>query len=134
MTRENPNLSPPLDGRPRKIALVADDEPIVGATLVEILQTEGYDALYVSNGESALFWAKIARPDYLIADIVMPRMNGIELAKAVLAFDSRIRIILFSGNIGSPALINQAKQEGWSFELLPKPIKPEELLARMRSA
>ena len=63
------------------MVLAADDEPIIGATLVEILQEEGYDAICVSDGESALFWAQQTRPDYLVTDIVMPKLNGIELAK-----------------------------------------------------
>jgi DNA-binding response OmpR family regulator len=67
--------------RPRPVALVADDEPFVGATLVEILQEEGFDAVCVSDGESALFWAQKVQPDYVITDVVMPKLDGIELAK-----------------------------------------------------
>lgn len=89
-----------------RIALIADDEPLVGATLVEILQSEGYDTLAVSDGKSALFWAGMAHPGYLIADIVMPRLNGIDLAKAVVALDPKIRIMLFSGQAGSKDLFD----------------------------
>jgi DNA-binding response OmpR family regulator len=117
--------------RPRKLALIADDEPTIGATLVEILQTEGYDAICVSDGESALFWAKFARPDFVISDIVMPRLNGIELGKKVLTELPETRVILFSGHPGSEEILRKAVEEGWKFEVLPKPIRPDVLLSRM---
>lgn len=120
--------------RVRKLALVADDEPIVGATLVEILQTEGYDALCVSDGESALFWAKFAKPDFVIADIVMPRLNGVELAKRVSAEVPTARVILFSGHPGSEEILDKAITEGWTFEVLSKPIRPDLLIRKMKAA
>jgi CheY-like chemotaxis protein len=117
--------------RSRKLALIADDEPIIGATLVEILQIEGYDALCVSDGESALFWAKTARPDFLIADIIMPGLNGIELGKRVSAELPATRIILFSGHPGSAEILEKAVAEGWEFEVLAKPIRPDILIQKM---
>lgn len=127
MTRlENPTR------RPRPIALVADDEPLIGATLVEILQDDGYDALCVSDGESAWFWAREIRPDFLISDVMMPRMSGIEVARLVLAEIPQTRVILFSGQAGSPELLEQARAEGLQCEVLFKPIKPDQLLAKMR--
>ena len=120
--------------RPRELVLIADDEPVIGATIVEILQSEGFDALCVSDGESALFWTEFARPDYLVADIVMPRLNGIELAKKVLTFLPETRIILFTGHPGSVQILEEAIAEGWNFDVLSKPIRPELLLARLKSA
>jgi CheY-like chemotaxis protein len=113
------------------LALIADDEPIIGATLVEILQTEGYDALCVSDGESALFWARFAKPDFVIADVVMPRLNGAELAKKLSSELPGIRIILFSGHPGSTEILQKAADDGWKFEVLSKPIRPDALIERM---
>jgi len=117
--------------RPRPVALVADDEPVIGATLVEILQEEGFDAIAVSDGESALFWAQLARPDFVITDVVMPKLNGIELAKRLQLLLPKTRLIVFSGQAGSPELLQKARAEGLVCEVLAKPIKPQELLARM---
>ncbi len=121
----------PAGRRPRPMVLVADDEPIIGATLVEILQEEGYDAICVSDGESALFWAQQTRPDYLVTDIVMPKLNGIELAKRIQVLLPETKLIVFSGQAGSSELIGRAQAEGLRCEVLSKPIKPEALLARM---
>jgi DNA-binding response OmpR family regulator len=119
--------------RPRPIALIADDEPFIGATLVEMLQEEGFDAIAVSDGESAVFWAEKAKPDYVIADVVMPKLNGIEVAKRLQKSVPTAKLIVFSGQAGSAELIEKAQAEGLIFEVLAKPIRPEALLAKMRS-
>ena len=108
-----------------------NDEPVIGATLVEILQEESFDAIAVSDGESALFWAKLTRPDYVIIDIVMPKLNGIEVAKQLQALYPEIKIIIFSGQAGSSELLQKARDEGLKCEVVWKPIRPGELLAKM---
>jgi response regulator RpfG family c-di-GMP phosphodiesterase len=62
----------------------------------------------------------------------MPRLNGIDLAKKILAVLPQTRIILFSGNPGSEELLEKAIAEGWNFEVLSKPLRPEILVARMK--
>jgi CheY-like chemotaxis protein len=119
--------------RPRPLALIADDEPLIGATLVEILAEEGIDAIFVSNGESALFWAREAQPDFLILDMVMPKINGLEVAKRVNLEFSGIKIILFSGHATSEDLAERARLAGVTCEVLAKPIRPEALLAKILS-
>ena len=64
--------------------IVVDDEPIIADTLVNILEGEGHDALAVSHGESAVKWAKLVVADAVISDVIMPGMNGIETAKAIM--------------------------------------------------
>ena len=64
--------------------IVVDDEPIIADTLVNILLGEGHDALAVSHGESAIKWAKMVLPDAVISDVIMPGMNGIDTAKAIM--------------------------------------------------
>jgi DNA-binding response OmpR family regulator len=134
MRRKNASAPEGPLRRPRKLVLIADDEPIIGATLVEILQEEGYDALCVSDGESAWFWTKFARPDIIVADIVMPRLNGIELGKKVTKEFPETTIILFSGHPGSRNILEKAIADGWKFDVLAKPIRPDVLLDRMKAA
>ncbi len=113
--------------------IVVDDEPIIADTLVNILEGEGYDALAVSHGESAVKWAKLIRPDAIICDVIMPGMNGIETAKAILKVLPNCRIILFSGQAASNDLLARARGEGYLFEVLPKPINPDVLLQKLKS-
>jgi CheY-like chemotaxis protein len=113
--------------------IVVDDEPIIADTLVNILEGEGHDALAVSHGESAVKWAKLIRPDAIITDIIMPGINGIDTAKAILQVLPNCRIILFSGQAASSDLLAKAGAEGYVFEVLAKPINPEVLLQKLKS-
>jgi CheY-like chemotaxis protein len=114
------------------LILVADDEPIVAHTLVQILESEGYRAISVSNGKAAVEWAQRATPDFVICDVVMPGLNGIEAAKAIRQLLPYVPILLFSGQAAAGSMIERAAAEGHAFEVLPKPIKPDSLLELIR--
>jgi CheY-like chemotaxis protein len=114
--------------------IVVDDEPIIADTLVNILEGEGHDALAVSHGDSAVKWAKLIRPDAIISDVIMPGMDGIETAKAILQVLPNCRIILFSGQAASSDLVAKARAEGYSFEVLAKPINPDVLLQKLKGS
>ena len=113
--------------------IVVDDEPIIADTLVNILEGEGHDALAVSHGESAVKWAKMVLPDAIISDVIMPGMDGIETAKAIMKFLPTCRIILFSGQSAGIDLLSKAQAEGYTFEVLAKPINPEKLLEKLNN-
>ena len=112
--------------------IVVDDEPVIADTLVNIMLGEGHEAFAVSSGESAISLTKLmrpARPDLLVTDVIMPGMNGVETAKEIMKLVPTCRIILFSGQAASTDLVAKAEAEGYSFEILAKPINPNILLA-----
>jgi CheY-like chemotaxis protein len=100
---------------------------------VNILAGEGHDALAVSLGESAVKWAKMVLPDAVISDVIMPGMDGVETAKAIMKFLPTCRIILFSGQAASVDLLSKARAEGYVFEVLAKPINPDKLLEKLKN-
>jgi DNA-binding NtrC family response regulator len=108
--------------------IVVDDEPIIAATLVDILNGEGYKAVAISTGASAIKWASMMKPDVVISDVIMPGINGIDTAKEILKTCPKCRIILFSGQSASIDLLEKAKSEGFQFEILAKPVNPNRLL------
>jgi CheY-like chemotaxis protein len=112
--------------------IVVDDEPIIADTLVNILTGEGHDAVAVSDGKSAIQWAEMIRPDAVVTDVIMPGMDGIDTAKAIMKFLPNCRIILFSGQAATSGLLAKARAEGCLFEVLPKPINPEILLEKLK--
>jgi len=114
--------------------LVVDDEPVIADTLVNILNGEGHDALAVSDGVSAVKWAEMVRPDAIVTDVIMPGMNGVETAKAIMKLLPECRIILFSGQTASTDLLAKALAEGYHFEVLAKPINPDALVAKLNRA
>ena len=114
--------------RKSPLILIADDEPIVAHTMVEILNAEGFDAISVSDGAAAVRWAREARPDIVICDVIMPTLNGIEAAKQIKGLLPEAHIILFSGQATAAVLVEKAAVEGYKFEVLAKPIKPNILI------
>ena len=112
--------------------LVIDDEPIIADTLVDILTGEGHKAFAVSDGESAIKWTEMLHPDAVISDVIMPGMDGIEASKRILKLLPNCLVILFSGQAASTALVEKARSEGYTFEVLAKPINPETLLEKLK--
>jgi len=117
----------------RTKVLVVDDEKLISDTLAEILANSGFDAIAAHDGWEALEVAARFRPDWLLSDVLMPRMNGVELAIAVRQRYPRTAVLLFSGQAGISEILNDGHQRGYEFELIAKPIHPLKLIARLKA-
>jgi len=117
--------------RKRRI-LVVDDERSVADTLTEILFASGFEAVAAYDGWSALDAAERFQPDFLLSDVLMPRMNGVELALAVHSLHPAVKILLFSGQVGISEILEAGQKRGLAFELIAKPIHPIKLLEQLR--
>jgi DNA-binding response OmpR family regulator len=115
------------DAEKRPVVLIVDDEPLVADTLCAILSRAGYETIAAYDGTTALELAATFEPELLITDIAMPRMNGVELALAMVSLRPSCQILLFSGHATSTDLI-RAYDAGHDFPLLSKPIHPTEML------
>ncbi len=115
------------------MVLVVDDERLVADTITEILKLYDFRAVAAYGGRSALELAKKIEPDYLLTDVRMPEMNGVELAIAVKNLLPKTKVLLFSGHAGVSDIITQAGQQGHEFELVSKPIHPEKLIEILRN-
>jgi CheY-like chemotaxis protein len=113
--------------------LVADDERVIADTLAIILNQSGFEATAVYNGEKAVEAARILRPDMLISDVIMTDMNGIDAAITIRGMLPNCKILLFSGQAATADLLDRARVQGHEFEILAKPVHPQDLLARLRS-
>ena len=112
--------------------LVADDEQVIADTLAMILNQSGFEARAVYSGEKALDLAATFEPDMLISDVIMADLNGIEAAIRIRALLPRIKILLFSGQAATADLLEKARTQGYEFEILAKPVHPQDLLSRLR--
>jgi CheY-like chemotaxis protein len=113
--------------------LVADDERVIADTLAMILNQSGFDARAVYSGESALELAASFAPDMLISDVIMAGLNGIDAAIRIRALLPRIKVLLFSGQAATADLLEKARVQGYEFEILAKPVHPQDLLSRLRA-
>jgi len=79
---------------PRKVrrVLVVDDEPNILFALQEVARAKGFDCIAAMDGEEGLIVARGTRPDLVITDVLMPRMNGFELCEHLKAGADTARI------------------------------------------
>lgn len=117
-----------------KYIIVVDDEQVIASTLAIILRRNGFETAAYTNPLEALDSAQVKAPDLLISDVMMPEMSGVELAIQLQAVCPECKILLFSGQAQTVDLLQKARAQGHSFELLSKPIHPTDLLNGIRSA
>jgi CheY-like chemotaxis protein len=72
------------------------------------------------------------RPDYVLSDVLMPRMNGVDLGIALRKMYPEARIMLFSGQAGISEILLEGQRQGFEFELIGKPIHPLKLIERLK--
>lgn len=113
--------------------LVADDERVIADTLAMILNQSGFEARAVYSGERALEEAPVFQPNMLISDVIMADLNGIDAAIRIREILPTIKILLFSGQAATADLLEKARAEGYEFEILAKPVHPQDLLSRLRA-
>jgi CheY-like chemotaxis protein len=116
-----------LEGKPR--VLIVDDEHVIADTLVTIFSTTGLDAMAVYSAEEALTLIPEWRPHVAIIDVHLPGMNGIDLAIRLKAEYPSCRLTLFSGYSSTVDLLEKARLDGHTLEVLAKPVHPTELLS-----
>jgi len=120
-----------FEGKPR--VFVVDDEEDIAKIMSVVLQMNLFDAVPYQDPIMALREADHTPPDYLISDITMPGMNGIELAIAIQAKVPACKVLLFTGQIGATELVEEARKDGHSFGLLMKPVHPRALVGALAS-
>ncbi len=113
--------------------LVADDERVIADTLSIILNQHGFEATAVYSGEKAVEMAGVQKFNMLISDVIMNDMNGIDAAIQIRQLLPDCKILLFSGQAATADLLENARKQGHNFEILAKPVHPQDLLARLRA-
>ncbi|MBI2206611.1 MAG: GAF domain-containing protein [Candidatus Rokubacteria bacterium] len=110
--------------------LLVEDEPDVRDVAVEMLEEAGYSVLVAANAEEALRLAETGDVDLLLTDIIMPGMNGGELAAAL--FDRRPNFrLLFASGYTDDVLAHRGLLRA-RIPLLHKPYSMDELLGKVR--
>ena len=112
--------------------LVVDDEALIADTICQILNRNGFIAEAAYSGSEAIEIARRNCPDLLLSDVLMPHIDGVEAAIAIREHCPDTRIVLFSGQAATVEILERAKKRGHTFELLPKPIHPTQLIKHLR--
>ena len=115
---------------PKKI-LVVDDEPDILALAIIRLETSGYEVLMAKDSEGAFDLLKKDRPDLILLDLLLPKMQGDELCKR-LKSDAQFKdipIVLFTA---SSVRVPVKVREMGADDYIVKPFEPEELLFKIK--
>jgi len=118
LARRRSCYDPAVATAPRKRILLVDDEPLIVEVLSEHFKPS-YDIETAANGTDALTAVLRARPDVVLLDINMPRMNGVEVLKDIKKIDETIPVIMVTAN-EQIALAADALKTG-AFGYVPKP-------------
>ena len=120
-----------MAGKPR--VLLVDDEPSIVKMVGKRLEIEGFDVLVAMDGQEALTKAQGERPDLIILDLMLPKLNGYEVC-TMLKQDTRyqqIPIVMFTAKA-------QDKDEKLGMEcganaFVRKPFRAQELMEKIRT-
>jgi PAS domain S-box-containing protein len=125
-------VSAEAGGNPTRV-LVADDNADMREYLTNLLRTSGYQVSGVTDGQQALEAIRAQVPDLVISDVMMPRLDGLQLL-AALRTDSRtaaVPVLLLSARAGQDASIEGLL--AGADDYLVKPFAAADLLARVRA-
>jgi adenylate cyclase len=113
--------------------LIVDDNATNRDILTTRLKAHGYEALQAADGEEALAAVKQHRPDLILLDVMMPKLDGIETCRRLKGDDTLpfLPIILVTARVDSKDIV--AGLEAGADEYLTKPVDQAALIARVRS-
>ena len=116
-----------------KTILIVDDEPNQIATLETLLTQRNYKVFAASNGEQALTKAIEFQPNLIILDIMMPKMDGTEVAM-LLKHDARTKHIPIFFVTAVISVEDQSRASSGPNPIFAKPVKLNELLEAIQNA
>jgi CheY-like chemotaxis protein len=118
--------------------LVVDDERSIAETMRDIFESVGFAADCAYSGDEAIAKAAEFCPDVLLSDVMMPGMNGFEVALKVKQICPDCRLLLFSGQIATvlvaQGFVQTFTENGYRYQLLSKPLHPSELIQKVQEA
>jgi len=128
----------------KKLVFVVDDDPVMRQSLTRYISQLGYDAKPVQDGFEVLVMLDYYKPDLIISDIRMPKLDGISLLEGMKNREKTRHIpVIFMSGCASDDILTQARELGAKFflfkpfpleylgELIAK-ILPEEYLIKFR--
>lgn len=110
---------------------VVDHQEVIARTLAIILRQAGYDTYPFYGATPALEAAQFAAPDLLLTDVGIPDLDGIELACRMTDQCPACKVLLFSGHATTASLLEDGRTSCRTFEVLGKPLHPNDLLAKV---
>ena len=119
------------DGPKRRVLIVEDDPSIMLGLRIN-LENEGYAVLSAEDGEKGLALARAEQPDLVILDVMLPKLNGLQVLQTIRREGISMPIIVLSARTGEMDKVTGL--ELGAEDYVAKPFSLAELLARVRAA
>jgi two-component system response regulator MprA len=120
-----------MTSAPNPRILVIDDDQAVRDSLRRSLEFNGFDVALASDGADALANLSTIAPDLLIADVMMPRLDGLEMTRALRSAGNDVPILVLTARDAVGDRVEGL--DAGADDYLPKPFDLQELLARIRA-
>lgn len=122
-----------FEGKMKIRVLIVDDEPDIVELLKYNLQSEGYDCLTAPNGEKALELVEKHKPDLILLDVMMPKMDGMEVCRKIKENPKLSDIFIIFLTARGEEYSEIAGFEMGADDYITKPIKPRLLMSRVKA-
>ena len=121
----------PQTGAPSAHLLVVDDEPNIRELLSVSLRFAGFEVTTAADGEQALARAREVRPDLLVLDVMLPRVDGFEVARRLRGEGQHVPVVFLTARDATEDKIAGLTLGGDDY--VTKPFSLEEVVARIRA-
>lgn len=115
-----------------KKVLIVDDEAVLAETVALLLKRQGYHVLWASDGSQALKLVEEQKPDLVIADLVMPNMNGLQLLEWVRDRRSLDKVKFLLMTVKESVLEPLKRHHTEADDYMAKPFDKDQLLEKVK--
>lgn len=113
--------------------LVVDDEPFICRSLSFVLRKDDYEVFEARDGQAALDLIRAERPDLVFLDVMMPRMNGFDVVRAVREDEDLAGILIVLLTAKGQDADRQVGEAAGADDYMTKPFSPTKILERART-
>jgi Response regulators consisting of a CheY-like receiver domain and a winged-helix DNA-binding domain len=115
----------------KKTVLLVEDEQTLSTIIIDTLEDEGFRTVYAKNGEDGLKMFFAEHPDVVIADVMMPRMDGFQMVKNIRKSEKSTPVLFLTARSSLDDLIEGF--ESGANDYLKKPFNMKELIIRVKA-
>jgi len=111
--------------------LIVEDEPSISEAVEAYIKRAGYDTLTAFDGQEALKLWQEQQPDLIVLDLMLPKLNGVDVCKIIRAENSQVPIIMLTAKSSDADVVNGL--DSGANDYMSKPFSMRVLLARIRA-
>ena len=110
--------------------MIVDDSQFMRMRIAKLLSEHGYEVIEAKDGEEAVKTYRSVKPDAVLMDIAMPRMNGSTALTKIRSFDPQAKVIMLT-SLGQQTIVMETLQAG-AKDFLVKPYEADQVLAALQ--